>query len=386
MKDFTLKTEEKESLYQLYLYAFNRQDSPERRKFFMDRIEHGKVFRVKDDNKVVSGLYRLPFELNLGGQLFQMGGIGDVMTYPEYGGRGYATQLLKTALQDMNEEGYELSFLAPFSQRYYRRLGYEQVESQFTYSIQAEKLKPVKVNTQLRVERTALADSLDEIADYYEKNVAILDGKINRQPWWWHYLTLKNPWNVVKVYRQDELDGYAIYEIQGMNLIIHEMSYQNYDTYQSILNFITADSSMVNNFVFKDFGNAYHGYFSSEPGELDVHVEPYMMGRIVNFEKFIDKYQFDQEFGEILIKVTDDILDSNNGIWKINSENVSLSSEERWQIKGKINDLSALFLGQISFEEAVRLQRIVIQDISEVQIKQFDAAIKKDILGFSDYF
>ena len=29
----------------------------------------------------------------------------------------------------MNADGYELSFLAPFSQRYYRRLGYEQAVS-----------------------------------------------------------------------------------------------------------------------------------------------------------------------------------------------------------------------------------------------------------------
>ena len=33
MKDFTLKAGERESLYQLYLYAFNRQDSPKRKSF-----------------------------------------------------------------------------------------------------------------------------------------------------------------------------------------------------------------------------------------------------------------------------------------------------------------------------------------------------------------
>ena len=85
MEDLVLQLSERESLYQLYLYAFNRQDSPARKTFFMDRVEHGKVFRIKDGDQVVSGLYRLPFELRIGDQLFQMGGIGDVMTYPEYG-------------------------------------------------------------------------------------------------------------------------------------------------------------------------------------------------------------------------------------------------------------------------------------------------------------
>ncbi|MDM8278021.1 hypothetical protein QUW37_02150 [Ligilactobacillus aviarius] len=63
MEDLVLQLSERESLYQLYLYAFNCQDSPARKTFFMDRVEHGKVFRIKDGDQVVSGLYRLPFEL-----------------------------------------------------------------------------------------------------------------------------------------------------------------------------------------------------------------------------------------------------------------------------------------------------------------------------------
>ena len=180
MEDLVLQLPERESFYQLYLYAFNRQDSPARKEFFMDRVEHGKVFRIKDGEQIVSGLYRLPFELRIGNQLFQMGGIGDVMTYPEYGGHGYATTLLKTALEDMNTEGYELSFLAPFSQRYYRRLGFEQAESSFTYEIQPSKFRPIRVKSNLQVKRDSFASSMDEITEYYRQTVANQDGKINR--------------------------------------------------------------------------------------------------------------------------------------------------------------------------------------------------------------
>ena len=42
MEDLVLQLSERESLYQLYLYAFNRQDSPARKALFMDRVEHGK--------------------------------------------------------------------------------------------------------------------------------------------------------------------------------------------------------------------------------------------------------------------------------------------------------------------------------------------------------
>ena len=387
MEDFILQPSERESLYQLYLYAFNRQDTPARKVFFMERVEHGKVFRIKDGEQIVSGLYRLPFELRIGNQLFQMGGIGDVMTYPEYGGHGYATTLLKTVLEDMNIEGYELSFLAPFSQRYYRRLGFEQAESSFTYEIQPSKFRPIRIKSNLQVKRASFSSSMDEIAEYYRQTVANQDGKINRQPWWWHYLTLKNKWNVAKVYDSAQMTGYAIYEIQGTNLVVSEMNYQDGDTYQSLLNFIAAHSSMVEWFIFKDYSNFYQGYYSLEPGEMSVHVEPYMMGRIVNFKRFIAKYPFENEFGTILIKVEDDVLQSNNGVWKISKTGIEQAlPEENWQIKGKINDLSAFFLGQLSLKQTLQLHRIQTQAIDDKQLAQFDSAVKKNILGFNDYF
>lgn len=387
MEDLVLQLSERESLYQLYLYAFNRQDTPARKAFFMDRVEHGKCFRIKDGDQVVSGLYRLPFELRIGDQLFQMGGIGDVMTYPEYGGHGYATALLKAALEDMNADGYELSFLAPFSQRYYRRLGFEQAESSFTYEIQPSKFRPIRVKSNLQVKRASFASSMDEIAKYYRQMVATQDGKINRQPWWWHYLTLKNNWNVAKVYNSTQMTGYALYEIQGTDLVVSEMNYQGGDTYQSLLNFIAAHSSMVERFIFKDYSNFYQGHFSPEPGEMNVHVEPYMMGRIVNFKRFIAKYPFENEFGTILIKIEDDVLQSNNGVWKISKAGIEQTlSEENWQIKGKINDLSAFFLGQLSLKQALQLHRIQAQTIDDEQLARFDAAVKKNVLGFNDYF
>ena len=353
----------------------------------MDRVEHGKVFRIKDGDQVVSGLYRLPFELRIGDQLFQMGGIGDVMTYPEYGGHGYATILLKTALADMNADGYELSFLAPFSQRYYRRLGYEQAVSAFTYEIDAQKFRPAKVEAQRKVERTPLANSVDEVAEYYRQTVATQDGKINRQPWWWHYLTLKNKWNVAKVYDSTQMTGYAIYEIQGTNIVVSEMNYQDWDTYQTLLNFIAAHSSMVERFIFKDYSNFYQGHYSLEPGEMNVHVEPYMMGRIVNFKRFIAKYPFENEFGTMFIKIEDDVLRSNNGVWKVSKAGIEQEfQEDHWQIRGKINDLSAFFFGQLSLKQAVQLHRIQVQAINDEQLAQFDSAVKKNILGFNDYF
>ena len=228
---------------------------------------------------------------------------------------------------------------------------------------------------------------MDEVAEYYRQTVATQDGKINRQPWWWHYLTLKNKWNVAKVYDSTQMTGYAIYEIQGTNIVVSEMNYQDWDTYQTLLNFIAAHSSMVERFIFKDYSNFYQGHYSLEPGEMNVHVEPYMMGRIVNFKRFIAKYPFENEFGTMFIKIEDDVLQSNNGVWKVSKAGIEQEfQEDHWQIRGKINDLSAFFFGQLSLKQAVQLHRIQVQAINDEQLAQFDSAVKKNILGFNDYF
>ena len=49
---------------------------------------------------------------------------------------------------------------------------------------------------------------------------------------------------------------------------------------------------MFEYFVFEDHHDHYHRYYASESELMTVTVTPYMMGRIVNFEKFISKYRF----------------------------------------------------------------------------------------------
>lgn len=65
--------------------------------------------------------------------------------------------------------------------------------------------------------------------------------------------------------------SYALYEIQGTDLVVSEMNYQDGDTYQILLNFIAAHSSMVERFILKDYSNFYQGPL--EPDEMNVHVE-----------------------------------------------------------------------------------------------------------------
>ncbi|WP_054680280.1 GNAT family N-acetyltransferase [Lacticaseibacillus sharpeae] len=95
---------DRDAFYQLYLYAFNKQDSVQRHEFFDARFNHATDYGIHAGGQLVSALYSLPFTVNFAGQEFKMRGIGVVCSAPEFSGRGGAGTLMTAALQDMYAE------------------------------------------------------------------------------------------------------------------------------------------------------------------------------------------------------------------------------------------------------------------------------------------
>lgn len=54
--------------------------------------------------------------------------------------------------------------------------------------------------------------------------------------------------------------------------------------------------------------------------------------------------------------------------------------------QGEVNDLSAFFLGQLSLKQALQLHWIQAQTIDDERLVQLDSTVKKNALGFNDYF
>ena len=152
--------------YQLYLYAFTNPDSAERRAFFDHRYQHSEKYGIKYDGRLGSGMLSIPFQVNFHGVKYKMNGIGDVMSYPEYGGHGAITKLMRQAFQDMLANKVALSYLAPFSYKFYRRFGYEEVFDQTIYRVKNTDLPRIRVDSQAgSMERLSLKDAIPYIKE-----------------------------------------------------------------------------------------------------------------------------------------------------------------------------------------------------------------------------
>lgn len=341
--------------YQLYLYAFNKQDSPYRRQFFTTRFKHAQAYGIYQAEQLTSGLLSIPLQVYFHGTSYQMNGIGDVMSAPESRGHGNAGKLLTTALENMYQQQITLSYLAPFAYRYYRRFGYEHTFNHLQYSLAGRDLPKIK-SASFQVKRSSLAAALPEIMPYYQQKARSRSGALVRPTWWWDYLTQKHPdWEVARAYNQQkQLIGYLIYSRQATTFTSHECQVSDATGYQTLMQFIRRHQSSYQRFLFVSADDHNLLDLLPEPSLATTQLQPYMMARIVNLKQFIQAYPFTQkQLAPLTLTVTDPILAANNGTWqlqltegqvtfaKIDSANV----QKARQIQTDIQTLTKLLFG-----------------------------------------
>lgn len=361
----TLTAKNLDEFYQLYLYAFNNQDSEERRAFFNDRYEHSKVYGLLNGDKLSSGMLSIPFKVNFHGVTYKMNGIGDVMSYPEFGGHGAITALMRQAFADMRSDDVALSYLAPFSYEFYRRFGYEEVFDRAVYKIKNTDLPRVKLSEERgQFLRLPLEDAISLIDEVYENNAQSRNGGLKRENWWWHYLGLKHPRWQVGVYLEDgqNASGYVIYEAAGNTFKIQEIMYTNQLSYQYLQRFICQHESMFEEFEYASGDPKGFPDVMANPYVVNVKIMPYMMARIINLQKFVDNYPFVQKVKSLRLGVKDELIPQNNGIWRLkvnvngtSFEKISENERNLADIHLDIQNLTKVFMG---YRQLIHLKQV----------------------------
>ncbi len=316
MNKYLLDKDKFNQFYELYLYSFNRPDSPHRRSVLKERFDHAKVYGIMNEDKLGSGLFSIPFNVNFHDVDFKMNGIGDVMSAPEFGGRGGASSLMESALSDMYNDGVTLSYLAPFSYGYYRQFGFEQVFDHTKITIKNSdlpRLKNAKKGLVKRAQITELPTALKHL--YQEKNHL---GGMSRADWWWDHMIDKHPeYQLALAYQDDELIGYLVYYTEGTSFVIHEWINSNPLSIQLLLKFVTKHQSIFEKFIYESPNADFKADLLENPNSAKLEVVPYMMARIVNLEDFLKRYPIQKmNLARVNFKV-EDSLTWNNHVWSL---------------------------------------------------------------------
>ncbi|WP_019241209.1 MULTISPECIES: GNAT family N-acetyltransferase [Bacillus] len=289
------------------------------------QLKPGTALGWFDKDKLISQIVTLPFEVNIHGVIYKMGGVTGVGTYPEYAGQGLIHMLMKESLKRMREKGQYISYLYPYSIPYYRKNGWEIISDLIEYKIKDTQLpKYREING--RVRRVDM--NHHDVKKVYDAFARKTNGAMVRNDLAWEAKLLEGPSDIqsaVYYTEDDKPEGYLNYRVLEEKFYVDEMIYLNEEARRGLWNFINAHFSMV---YFVEGKTCVHEpvAFLLEDGEIEQKIFPYFMGRIVEVKGFLERFPFKEvKNSKIILKLNDPILEWNRGTFIL-----------EWDEKGKL--------------------------------------------------
>lgn len=351
-------------------------------------LKQADVLGWFDGDKLISQLAVYPFQVNIFGQKYEMGGLTGVGTYPEYANLGLMNQLMRQALTNMRERKQSISYLYPYSIPYYRRKGWEIISDKISFEVkdtQLPKLKTVSGN----VERMSIEHP--DIKDVYQRFALQNHGAMLRNDLAWEE-NLR--WDLddltAAVYYDGDHQpmGYLLYWIAGEVFHMKEMVFINQEARTGLWNFISAHFSMITHVkghIYTDEPLA----FLLEDGDIKETIAPYYMARIVDLSLFLEKYPFQPQETDCQLTFTlhDPMLEWNQGTFTL-----MVDEEGKGHLTGGgVNpaaafDIQTLTTMLMGYKRPSYLARIERFRADEATVNLLEKLIIRQQPYFSDYF
>lgn len=394
-----IKMEEMAQSIDLLNYVFQMSMSIKKDRRFVSeksrQFNEGHALGWFDGGQLVSQILSLPFQVNIYGVPYEMGGITAIGTYPEYSKQGLMDQLIKETLTMMRNEGRYISYLFPFSIPYYRKKGWEIMSDIVEFQVKDTQF-PQYNSIPGKIRRVGTRD--EHLVDVYQRYASITHGAMIRNTIAWNEKFHEDYWEekfvdtdvqmqaAVYYDENDEPQGYLFYRIMEENFYIDEIVYLQEEARKGLWNFVSAHKSMVYNAYGKTAGNEPVA-FLFEDSEIIQKVSPYFMARIVDVEEFLKRYPFDEPDFHIRFTVADRLVEWNNGTYDILSENGNVTIKrvtnfdvmEDITVQMTIQTLTTMLLGYKRPKYLKKIERLkgksetitILEDLIPVGIPQF---------------
>jgi predicted acetyltransferase len=358
-----------EKVHELGSYAFNMDHTEEQKQAYIEKNMFIDNYVDEVDGEVLSQIVSYPFKVTIKGQVMKMSGIGDVASYPETRGSGGIRNIFSAIFNDLHENGTELSYLAPFSQPFYRKFGYETVFDSEEIRIPKAVITQIKPEKKGNVKRVKWEDEDTKaiLKAIYRDTLEKVHGSVIREDYWWNYTMIKKQKRVAICYDDNNVpQGYLIYGLVGASEFqIFEMAYRNSFALRKLMSFVSSHSGSFNEFVSTNLPDKAVLELFTEISGITRKTYSYMMVKIVNFKQFIEKYPFKEveKEADFYVEIQDDSCEWNNGVFHLVIKNGKATCEKVTEAKkieysGSIQHFTQVFMGRLTLEKAVWLELI----------------------------
>lgn len=391
-----LTTEDLEEYNALLRYAFqvteqelteagwNDNDEIQQAKFPI--VKRADILGCYDGDSLISQFAVYPLKMNVYQNVYSIGFVTSVCTYPEYTGQGIIRRLMHQSLERMRGKKQTIALLYPFSIPLYRKFGWEIISNKISFRIKDYQI-PDNLEAEGHVRRVDW-DNV-EFMELHSQFAQQTHGCLFRNVLAWEeYWRWDEEDTTVAVYysAQDKPMGYMVYLLKDDIMHIKEIIYLNREAHRGLWEYIYAHKSMVDEVQ----GNTYYDEpvaFDMADGAIRETIRPYIMGRIVDVAEFFRRYRCNPKAPETVftLEIEDNFLEWNDRTFHVRFRRgkCSLTREKGvHRLRMSINTLSTLLLGYKTAGQLAWRERI---EGSEEAVECLDNLLLHEMPYISDY-
>ena len=348
------------NIMKIWNYCFN--DGPKFTDYyFNNKYKNYNTIVVEEEANIVSSLQLNQYKIRLNDKEYETSYVVGVSTLPEARGRGYMKHIMNFTLNELYKKEQLVSILMPIDYRLYRKYGYEHCYDQIEYEINIEDLGGFKSSGSLI---KATSDHINEMISIERSFLVNLNGKVIRDEDYYKNLfkEIESEDGHIYIHRNEESDGYIIYFINGDNIFVRELYYKNLNALKGMLRFIYNHNTQCKKVNITSPLDDKIRFVLSNPRTVTMKLKPFMMGRVINFKKYLESLYIEgNDKLSVIISIKDNYIKENNKIFKITLENNKLIVEDGnfdYDVEFDINTISQLAFSYINAKEAYLLNNL----------------------------
>jgi len=315
------------------------------------------------DNKIVSCLQMLPYTINFYNQICNLSYISGAATLPDYQNKGIMGKLLSQSFAEMRKRGDIFTTLIPqeaWLTTFYEKYGYTTC---FEYS-----LTPISLENDCFSDTFSVSElgktHLQAAYDYYyrhcrQQNLFVLKS-FDDFLVIWEELTLFSG-SILVCYESEKICGICFCSVSSKNLIIKDLIADSEAIREKLLQFAMENYktniylqtpkntirhcvlNLIQNLPQSPNNNAFNKEIPHQVRN-DVEISN-GMARILNVEKALQIYASFYNQLKINIKVQDNQIAENNGIFCLSNGNCYRKQDNLFDLEVDINLLTQLLFG-----------------------------------------
>ena len=387
MKMRYAREEEIDSIKEIWNYCFNDEDTFVD-YYFNHKYKNYNTIVACEDNDIVSSLQLNQYKINLDNKVYDTSYVVGVSTFPQVRGRGYMRNIMDFSLNELYKKGQLISILMPIDYRLYRKYGYEHCYDQLEYNINIDDLKNFNLNGRLYKATEKNIDDLININNIFLEDI---NGNTVRDKDYYINLfkEVKSEGGHIYVYKDGSYKGYIIYFLNGENMFVRELFYKDLDSLKSILKFIYNHNTQCKSVTISAPVNDKIKFVLENPKTTDIKIKPFMMGRVINVEKYLNGLQAEESIDiSANIFIEDKFIKENNGVFNIEIKNKKVKAKKvrgNYSLSLSINSFTQLAFSYVDIKDIIVLNNIDRNDKNKDAIQLLKVLFKKKENYINEY-